>query len=66
MQRLFFVDGLADAPVQMKVLRGTPGTFEGVVTIANREATFLKQFSLRTEEKVPTLIIRPTLSLIHI
>ena len=60
MQRLFFVDGLADAPVQMKVLRGTPGTFEGVVTIANREATFLKQFSLRTEEKVPTLIIRPT------
>ena len=56
----FFVDGLADAPVQMKVLRGTPDTFEGAVTITNREATFQKQFSLRIAGKVPTLIRMPT------
>ena len=56
----FFVVGLADAPVQMKILRGTPDTFEGAVTIANREATFQKQFSLRIGGKVPTLIRRPT------
>ena len=56
----FFVDGLANAPLQMKVLRGTPDTFEGAVTIANREATFQEQFSFRIGWKVPTLIRRAT------
>ena len=57
---VFLVDGLADAPILMKVLRGTPHTFEGTVTITNREATFEKQFSLPIGGKVPTLIRRPT------
>ena len=50
----FFIDRLADTAVQMKVLRGTPDTFEGAVTIGNREATFQKQFVPRvgiTEQK---------------
>ena len=55
----FFVDGLADRAVQMKVLRGTPDTFEGAVTIENREATFQKQFVLRVGKKEPTFSRRP-------
>ena len=43
----FFVDGLSDTRVQMKVLRGLPTTFEEAATLANKEATFQKQFTLR-------------------
>lgn len=50
-----YIDGLRDQAVQMKTLRANPGTFEEAVTAANREATFQKQFALRSGGSTPRL-----------
>ena len=44
----YFIDGLREDPLKMKIMRENPQLFQNAVTIATREQNLRRRFQLRT------------------